>query len=67
MNSFRTIDSDQLDTVIGGIAARPVTPKLKPISAAKRGTAKPTGKLKPSIDLDPVVKYDGWGAYIGDY
>ncbi len=49
---MKSISLDQLSTVTGGAARKlPKLPKL--------GT-------KPKFDPN-VVRYDSWGAYIGDY
>jgi hypothetical protein len=49
------INGEQLAAITGGVAARPQIP------------TKPTQQPRRARDESPVVKYDDWGAYIGDY
>ena len=49
------INGEQLAAITGGVAGRPQVP------------TKPKQQPRGARDDSPVVKYDDWGAYIGDY
>ncbi|HTL33445.1 MAG TPA: hypothetical protein VL326_09980 [Kofleriaceae bacterium] len=71
------IDLDQLATVVGGAGKKlPVIPGEDAFDAfpapdfGRAHVAKPKRSpqpRKPASNASPIVKYDGFGAFIGDY